>query len=244
MPDPIKRINAWSSPRNISTALMYSFAQRRDTTVVDEPLYAHYLSKNHTAVVHPGAAEILESQHQNGDRVVEEVIMGAYETPVVLFKQMTHHLIELEESFLNYTDHIMLIRPPRAIIHSYMKVIDKPAMIDVGVEQQYHLFRKLQSLSKLAAIVDCEELLKAPEKVLEQLCHRLELEYDERMLRWPAGKRPEDGVWARYWYDNVHRSTGFIPYKKREYQLSGHAAELAEKCQPYYDTLFEQAIKA
>ena len=41
----IKRICLWSGPRNISTALMYSFAQRDDTAVYDEPLYAHYLSK-------------------------------------------------------------------------------------------------------------------------------------------------------------------------------------------------------
>ena len=37
------RINLWSGPRNVSTALMYSFAQRSDTAVVDEPLYGHYL---------------------------------------------------------------------------------------------------------------------------------------------------------------------------------------------------------
>ena len=33
----------WSGPRNVSTALMYSFAQRNDVRVVDEPLYGHYL---------------------------------------------------------------------------------------------------------------------------------------------------------------------------------------------------------
>ena len=37
------RLNIWSGPRNISTALMYSFAQRSDTQVIDEPLYGHYL---------------------------------------------------------------------------------------------------------------------------------------------------------------------------------------------------------
>ena len=37
------RICLWSGPRNVSTALMYSFAQRPDTRVVDEPLYGHYL---------------------------------------------------------------------------------------------------------------------------------------------------------------------------------------------------------
>ena len=38
-----KRIAMWSGPRNISTALMRAWENRPDTTVVDEPLYAHYL---------------------------------------------------------------------------------------------------------------------------------------------------------------------------------------------------------
>ena len=38
-----KVICLWASPRNISTALMYSFAQRSDVKVLDEPFYAHYL---------------------------------------------------------------------------------------------------------------------------------------------------------------------------------------------------------
>ena len=32
-------ISLWSGPRSMSTALMYSFAQRSDTRVLDEPLY-------------------------------------------------------------------------------------------------------------------------------------------------------------------------------------------------------------
>ena len=35
-------INLISGPRNISTALMYSFAQRSDCQVWDEPFYANY----------------------------------------------------------------------------------------------------------------------------------------------------------------------------------------------------------
>ncbi|UWP81432.1 hypothetical protein [Dactylosporangium fulvum] len=34
----------WSGPRNISTAMMRSFGTRADTTVVDEPLDAHYVA--------------------------------------------------------------------------------------------------------------------------------------------------------------------------------------------------------
>ena len=37
-------IAMWSGPRNISTAMMYSFDNRADCFASDEPLYAHYLS--------------------------------------------------------------------------------------------------------------------------------------------------------------------------------------------------------
>ena len=37
-------IAMWSGPRNLSTALMRSFANRKDVTnVIDEPFYASYL---------------------------------------------------------------------------------------------------------------------------------------------------------------------------------------------------------
>ena len=240
---PIKRINAWSSPRNISTALMYSFAQRKDTTVVDEPLYAHYLKQQRTPIVHPATAEVLKSQEQDGNKVVQEIILGPYSTPVVFFKQMTHHLIALDEAFLSYTDHIMLIRPPRAIINSYIKVIPSPSILDVGVKQQFHLYQKLKNLGKLAAIVDSEELLKKPTEILRQLCERLNIIYTPDMLQWEKGARPEDGVWAPYWYKSVHESTGFMPYQEREIKLPDHAETLAEKCQPYYDALLQHALK-
>ena len=40
------RVHLISTPRNVSTALMYSFAQRTDTRVVDEPFYAYYLERS------------------------------------------------------------------------------------------------------------------------------------------------------------------------------------------------------
>ena len=42
-------ISLWSGPRSMSTALMYSFAQRSDTRVLDEPLYSHFLMHTGTA---------------------------------------------------------------------------------------------------------------------------------------------------------------------------------------------------
>ena len=56
----VRKIMLWSSPRNISTALMYSFAQRSDTKVLDEPFYAYYLTNVNTKVDHPGKREIIK----------------------------------------------------------------------------------------------------------------------------------------------------------------------------------------
>lgn len=240
----MKRINVWSSPRNISTAFMYSFAQRPDTTVVDEPLYAHYLSKSDAELGHPGAGEVLASQENDGRKVVESVIFGSYDTPVALFKQMTHHLVHLDWSFMLWTKNILLIRDPKAIISSYSKVIPNPGMKDIGVEKQLELFEFLSKNGCLNAIVDTNELLKNPSGVLSRLCAALDLEFEERMLHWSAGARPEDGVWAKYWYSKVHSSTGFEAPTQKVIHLEGALAELAEKCQPFYEQLFEHAIKA
>ncbi|MEM6316385.1 MAG: hypothetical protein AAF960_01875 [Bacteroidota bacterium] len=236
------RINVWSSPRNVSTAFMYAFAQRMDTTVVDEPLYAHYLSKTTSQAVHPKTKEILETMEQDGEKVVKKVVFGNYITPIVLFKQMTHHLISLDVSFLEKTKNVLLIRDPRRIIASYAKVIDNPTMADIGVKMQYELFQYLKKTDNVAAVIDAKYLLLNPLKVLKKLCRQLSIPYDANMLKWEAGPIPEDGIWAKDWYANVHQSTGFIPYIEKEVHLNEHLSELVAECQFYYESLLQNAI--
>ena len=240
----MNRINLWSSPRNISTALMYSFAQRRDMTVVDEPLYAHYLTHTGTEALHPGREEILRSQNPDGEAVVRKVLLGSYPTPVVVFKQMTHHLQWLDRSFLTKMRNVLLIRDPRAIIASYAQVVPNPSIDDVGIRLQYELSEQLIASGHLHAVVDARELLLSPTAVLRKLCDRLDLAFDEAMLSWPAGPRPEDGIWARYWYGNLHRSTGFQPYQEKEITLRSGLERLAEECRPYYEQLREMSLRA
>ena len=130
--DKIKRICLWSGPRNISTALMYAFAQRKDTKVFDEPLYAFYLKQHPRAKdYHPGAEEILESMENDGDKVVKMMLENE-EKPVLFFKHMTHHLLDLDKTFMNNTINIILTRDPEDMLPSFDKVIDKPSIDDVG----------------------------------------------------------------------------------------------------------------
>ena len=236
------RINFWSSPRNISTAIMYSFAQCSDMTVVDEPLYAHYLSSS--GKPHPGFQDIIKSQSADGKQVINEVLFGQYPTIAVLFKQMTHHLIDLDWDFLSKMENVLLIRSPYEIIRSYSKVIQQPVAEDVGIKQQVKLFKYLQQRGNTPVIVDSRLLLLSPRIILHKLCEKLGLPFQEAMLSWPKGARPEDGVWAKYWYKNVHNSTGFQTYQPKTEILSDNLQSLVEECQPYYDELFSHALTA
>jgi hypothetical protein len=163
----MKRICLWSSPRNISTAMMYSFAQRDDTVVIDEPLYAHYLSE--TKSDHPGKEEILSAQFNNADKVIKEIILSEYNKPIVFFKQMTHHLVNINLDFLSQTENILFIRNPKQIIASYAQVRDDVEMHDIGIEMQWFLFNHFKQNNLSCIVLDSNEILKSPQNGLKQL---------------------------------------------------------------------------
>ena len=242
MPAPILRLNVWSGPRNVSTALMYSFAQRPDTRAVDEPLYGHYLRVSGAA--HPHAAEVMRRMDCDGERVVRETILGPGDRPVVLFKQMAHHLVELDRGFLAATANVLLTRHPRDVLPTLAKQLPEPVLRDTGYAAQVDLLAELRALGQPGLVLDAAELLRDPESVLRQLCAGLGLDWEPAMLEWEAGPKPYDGCWAPDWYENVHRSTGFAPYRPKEEPFPERLAPLLAECLPLYERLYAVAIKA
>lgn len=240
----ITRICLWSGPRNISTALMYSFLQRSDSTVFDEPLYAHYLSKTPARQYHPGAEEVIATMENDGQKVVDDLILGEHSTPVVFFKHMTHHLNDLDWGFLDYTVNVLLTRDPFDMLPSYGAVVETPSLKDVGYKLHLELLEYLQSRGQNPPVLDSKQILLNPKKVLNELCERIGISFQEAMLSWEAGARAEDGSWAKYWYKSVHESTGFGTYVKKSAPFPKHLEPLLAKCQPYYEQLSTLAIQA
>ena len=103
---------------------MYSFRQRADTVVVDEPLYGHYLRT--TDAEHPGRREVLEAMDDDGERVVREVILGPCERRVHFFKNMAHHLPGLDPAFLDRITNVLLIRDPTEMLPSLARQLTLP----------------------------------------------------------------------------------------------------------------------
>ena len=221
---------------------MYSFAQRQDTAVIDEPLYAHYLRVS--GADHPGKHDVLDAMDQDGDRVVRTVILGEYEKPILFMKQMAHHLVELDLSFLDRTANVLLIRDPEQMLPSLVNQLAMPTLRDTGLRRQAELMDQLLAIGQDPPILDARELVLDPEGVLDQLCGRLGIGFDSSMLRWNPGPREEDGVWARHWYHNVWTSTGFAPYRHKSDPFPEALRPLLDETRPYYEGLYERAIKA
>ena len=228
-------INLISSPRNISTALMYSFAQRKDCQVIDEPFYAFYLSQSE--IVHPGNDEILHSQSSDWNKVLHQIGEIEKTNEYVFVKNMAHHLIHPDLSCLNNWVNVYLIRDPKRIIRSFSKVISNPTMQDIGIRYQTELFNQYPG-----TVIDSMELLSDPETGLMKLCDKLDMHYDESMLSWEAGPIKEDGIWAKYWYTSVHSSTGFGPKPTDEVTIPEHLDGLYKKTLPYFNQMKSNQI--
>jgi Sulfotransferase domain len=232
------RIATWSGPRTISTALMRAWENRPDTVVVDEPLYGFYLAGS--GVPHPGRDEVLRSMPTGWREILDQLTSAPRPAgrPIYYQKHMTHHLLpEVDRDALRGLRHAFLIRDPRQLLASYARVRSAPVLADLGMEQQAEIFRLFGG-----PVVDAGDILRQPRRMLQALCDALGVPFDPAMLSWPAGPRDTDGVWARYWYDGVQRSTGFGAYRETAAELPPALESLADRCQPFYDEMFAHRL--
>lgn len=220
---------------------MYSFAQRQDTRAYDEPLYAHYIKHCQNGTTHPGAAEILQNMETDGNKVIEWM-MSREDKPVIFFKNITHHLLDLERDFMKDVYNIILTRDPYEMIPSFAAIVDNPDMLDVGYEIQWKLLNDLQNMNLQPIVLDAKKVLLNPHKMLTDLCEKLEIPFDPNMLQWEAGPKPEDGIWAKYWYQSVHQSVGFKKYQPKPAPFPDALKPLLEKCRPYYEELVKLSL--
>lgn len=198
------RIAMWSGPRNLSTAMMYSFAARGDCAVWDEPFYAPFLAK--TGIDHPMRQETLAAHEADPFQVARRCsgpIPNGH--PHFYMKHMPHHMIDgFPLDWAGDCVNIHLIRHPARVIASYKAKRAEMTLSDIGYTQQTKVYEKLGGL-----IIDSTDIRANPGVMLQRLCAEIGLPFTDAMLTWSKGGRPEDGAWAPHWYGAIHGSTGF-----------------------------------
>jgi len=233
----------WSGPRNISTAMMRSWAQRSDAWVIDEPFYAHYLKE--TGLDHPGSAEVIASQPDSWETVVSDITGPIPENRTLYYQKhiTTHMLPHISLEWLSNVTSCFLIREPESVVASYSLCRPDTAADDLGYAQQLRIFQHVRKhCDESPLVIDSGTFLANPQSQLEQICTKLNLDFQSEMLSWQPGIRETDGVWHKYWYSSVSQSTGFRPYQKKVVTLSDEQKTIAAACRPAYDTMKEFAL--
>ncbi len=231
----------WASPRNISTAMMYSWAQRPDTTVWDEPMYGSYLVA--TGVDHPMRDAILASVPTQSADIVDAMINRPWPTPLAFYKNMAHHLVEIDIAIIDVMDNFLLTRDPTEMLPSLARGLERvPTMRDAGYETQVKIVERILDSGREPIVVDSRSVLDDPRGTLTTLCEALDVPFDESMLSWPKGPKTYDGVWGEYWYSRLHRTSGFEGYAPPEASLPDDLTEVHARCMPLYRHLSRYTI--
>ena len=234
----------WSGPRNISTALMRSFENRSDTYVTDEPYYAYFLTES--GENHPARKEILNNQSSDWNTVSSMLIGEIPKQKKVWYqKHMAHHIFA--HSDLSWTKHVtnlFLIRDPKEVIISYQKRFDLVDHMQLGYNQQVQIMNFVaDTTGDFPIVINAKDVLMNPQKILSEICRIMQIDFDERMLYWPAGKRDTDGVWAPHWYSEVEKTTGFQPYSYKNIVLDAKWEDIYYRCMIDYEILNSRSIK-
>ena len=230
-------IACWSGPRNISTALMRSWSSRKDTFVTDEPFYAHYLKK--TQKNHPMKEQIINHYSSNYKEVVNYLTHKVPNQKSIWYqKHMAHHLIDLSEiKWIKKCQNCILLRHPKEVISSYIVKNNLQKVEELGYPQQYEIAKFLKKSNKTFRVIDSEDLLKNPSKVLSDWCESINIDFHKSMLQWEKGHHQNDGIWWKHWYDNVINTTGFQKYYKKDINIENQYDSIYNESMEYYNYL-------
>ncbi len=240
-------IAMWSGPRNISTAMMYSFGNRPDCAAWDEPFYAFSLLRHGND--HPLRAEILAAGESDYEKLAAQCLAPPPAGKQIFYqKHMTHHMLRgFDRRWIGNLSNAFLIRAPERVLASYVRKWAEVSLRDIGFLEQSEIFREVaDQTGRAPPVIDAEDVLADPRGMLTALCGALGVTFRAEMLAWPKGPKPFDGVWARHWYEAVWSSTGFERRASdaKPTILPDSLRRIADEARPMYEALRSHRLAA
>ena len=229
------KIAMWSGPRNLSTAMMYSFGNRDDFDALDEPFYAPYLAQS--GIEHPMGSEIMRAHETDPNKVPQQ--FNPHSERHLYMKHMPHHMLaDFPIDWAQDCINIHLLRHPARVIASYSAKRGEVTTEDIGYAQQLKIYEKLGGI-----VIDSADIRANPERALRKLCSEIGLNFDPAMLSWASGPRTYDGIWAAHWYGAVHKSTGFAKPEAEVPKIDPALTSILRNVMPIYQELADRVTR-
>ena len=190
-------VHLWCGPRTLSTATMYSFSQRPDAVVVDEPLYAAHLSRN-PQLFRPYRQDLLACSDCDGESVIRNLPQKSNGKSIVVAKHIAKQVEGISRTLLltKRSRHVFIVRDPLDMILSWgvkQSVHQEGCTLEAtALPQLVQLFSEIRHTSgEIPVVIDSNLLKMYPREILTVLCHKLGIPFYESQLEWPAGPKPD-----------------------------------------------------
>ena len=190
---PHRSVIIWSHPRSCSTVLWRCLQNISEkTTGLNEPfLFLKNADEGAIVDIQNTRLKDLQDLFKN----VFRPLSRTYKKIIIKEHGYVYGQIRDMNIFKSVTlfpsSYIFLIRDPTAALYSYLK-IQKSNKSSIRTEEismigQWRLYKALRGLTSCRVIVvDADELLEDPAKILKQICEKFNLHFSTKLLHWQA----------------------------------------------------------
>ena len=214
-------------------------AERGDRLVVHEP-FSH--------VADFGIAEV-DGRVVRSERALIDALRELASRRPVFFKDTTdfHYPGLLRDTrFLREATHTFMIRDPEAAIASHYRLNPELGRDEIGFAWLYEIYAAVRDATGGdPVVIDGDDLVAAPEAIVEAYCARVGIPYVREALQWKPKVLPSWECTAR-WHTSVSESSGFEPPRADgavDVESHPRLREYLRYHRPYYERLYARRLR-
>ncbi|XP_064626335.1 uncharacterized protein LOC135487016 isoform X2 [Lineus longissimus] len=264
-PGAQRKVFLWAVPRSISTAFFRAMMTSADIKVMLEPFARSYYFGSQRVSHRYKSQPINDGCTFHDIKLLCEKEAADSLAPTLFVKDMAYYLVNkldeptyIPEGF----QHTFLIRNPRRAVTSLYKLSLNESLTgwdhfdeaEVGFKELVQMFDLVKNkLGQTPFVIDADDLLANPEKMLRAYCSKTGIKYEDSMVNWESTP-PDMSVFQEWmpWFEGTLKSTAFrttpIPPKKSDMMKGGIFAlpDNVEACiannMDYYNYLYKHRL--
>jgi hypothetical protein len=237
----------WTHPRARSTAFERAMIERDDMIVLHEPFsYLYYVHERQSRITQ----EYIAPTHPTTYEGIRSHIDACARQGSVFFKDMAVHCwrhLQDDPALVGRLVNTFLIREPANTIASFYAKYPEVRCNEIGYEQLWQLFSRVQEVTqRLPVVIDADELVANAAGMLRTYCTAVGLPFMAQALRWESGHLAVWNSWKQ-WHVDVSQSTELVP-RTNSYattvENSPHLRAYYDYHLPFYRALHQHRIQA